>query len=87
MMAATVSHLYQVGELVVLDSRAGHFSKSDAAFTVRAQLPPLGSDFQYRIKSIDEPYERVALEHHLTRVSPRDVAAGGLFKEREMQPI
>lgn len=40
--------------------------KSDAVFTVIALLPPLGDDFQYKMKGIDEPYERVALEHHLT---------------------
>ncbi len=87
MSAATVSHLYRVGERVVLDSRAGYFLKSDAAFRVVAQLPPLGGDFQYRIKSIGEPFERVALEHQLSRASPRDVAGSGFFKERDMQTI
>jgi hypothetical protein len=72
MIAPSVSHLYQVGEMVVLDSRAGYFLKSDAAFTVVKQLPPLGIDLQYRIKSIGEPYERVALEHQLTRALTRD---------------
>jgi hypothetical protein len=78
-----VGHLYRVGEVVVLDSRAGFFSKSDAAFTVIAQMPPLGSDFQYRIKSIEEPYARVVLEHHLTRAVSRKVAADSFFKERD----
>ncbi|MGB8278711.1 MAG: hypothetical protein WCF20_12370 [Methylovirgula sp.] len=87
MTTATINHLYQVGELVVLDSRAGYFLKSDAAFTVVAQLPALGNDFQYRIKSVGEPCQRMVLEHQLTRASPRDAAAGGFFKERDRQTI
>lgn len=87
MITATVRHLYRVGELVVLDSRAGHFLKSDLAFKVIAHLPPLGTVFQYRIKSVSEPYERVVLEHQLTPASPRDAAAKGFFKERDMQTI
>jgi hypothetical protein len=67
MIAPSISHLYQVGEMVVLDARAGYLLKPGAAFAVIAQLPPSGIDLQYRIKSIGEPYERVALEHQLTR--------------------
>jgi hypothetical protein len=66
-IAPTVGHIYRVGEKVILDSRAGYSLKSDGAFTVVAQLPPLGVDLQYRIKSSSEPYERVALEHQLMR--------------------
>lgn len=71
MVAPSASHLYHVGEMVILDSRAGYFLKSNAAFTVIAQLPPLGIDLQYRIKSMGEPYERVVLEHQLTRALAR----------------
>jgi hypothetical protein len=56
MTTAAVGHLYQVGDLVALDSRAGYFLKSDAAFTVVAQLPALGSNFQYRIKSMSQQW-------------------------------
>jgi hypothetical protein len=34
---------------------------------VLAQLPPLGSDLQYRIKSVKEAHQRVAAEHELVR--------------------
>jgi hypothetical protein len=78
MIAATISHLYRVGEMVILDSHAGYFSKSDGAFTVLAQLPPLGTDLQYRIKSIAEPYQRVVLEHQLARALPRDGLVTGI---------
>jgi hypothetical protein len=87
MSAAPVSHLYRPGERVVLDLRAGYFLKSDSAFTVVAQMPPLGNEFQYRVKSVGEPYERVVLEHQLTRAAPRDAAGAGFFKERDMQTI
>jgi hypothetical protein len=31
------------------------------------RLPPQGGDYQYRIKSADEPYDRVAKESELER--------------------
>jgi hypothetical protein len=80
MIAGTVSHLYQAGDKVILNSRSGHFLKSHAAFTVTALLPPLGSDFQYKIKGIGELYERVALEHHLTRAPSYVAKADSFFK-------
>jgi hypothetical protein len=72
MIAPSASHLYHVGETVILDSRAGYFLKPDTAFTIIAQLPPLGSDLQYRIKSMGERHERVVLEHQLTRTLSHD---------------
>ncbi len=81
MIAASVSHRYQTGETVTLNSRAGYSLKSDQTFVVVAQLPPLGSDLQYRIKSIDEPYARVALEHHLVRALPRSGSVADVFPE------
>jgi hypothetical protein len=84
---SAASHLYRVGESVVLDLRAGYVLKSDAAFTVVAQLPPLGTDFQYRIKSVGEPHERVVLEHQLTRTAARKVAGDGFFKEPNRQTL
>ena len=76
MIAATVGHLYRVGEPVILEARAGYAMKPDAVFTVVKQLPPSGRELQYRIKSVGEPYERVALENQLTRPPRRDGAAG-----------
>ena len=45
MSETTIDHLYRVGELVTLDSRAGYSVKAAANFTVLAQLPPVGNDF------------------------------------------
>ncbi|HEY5226173.1 MAG TPA: hypothetical protein VIJ06_05215 [Methylovirgula sp.] len=83
MTTTTIGHRYSVGERVVLDLRAGYFMKTDSAFIVVAQLPPLGNDFQYRIKSIGESHERVALEHHLTAASMGGATADSFFKEGE----
>ncbi|MFZ0558718.1 MAG: hypothetical protein WAM55_05460 [Methylovirgula sp.] len=79
MIAATVSHLYRIGEMVTLDWRAGYFPKSDGVFTVVAQMPPLGSELQYRIKSQSEPYARVAMEHQLARALPFDAPAADVL--------
>jgi hypothetical protein len=65
MIRKNAEHLYRPGETVLLDASLRYFLKSDATFTIVAQLPPLGNDLQYRIKSNKEPYERVALEHQL----------------------
>lgn len=62
-------HLYQIGEEVTFE---GRFEGVRAAggYTVKAQLPPLGDELQYRIRSATEPHERVVLEHQLKRQVP-----------------
>lgn len=87
MSATTIDHLYRIGELVTLNSRAGYSVKAATNFTVLAQLPPVGNDFQYRIKSVAEPYERVVLEHQLAPASQRDRAVSAFFKVRDGQTI
>ena len=52
---------YQPGKLAV--------ATSSAAFTTVRQLPAEGSELQYRIKSSDETFERVARESQLSRRS------------------
>jgi hypothetical protein len=85
---AAVTHRYRVGDLVALTRRAGHFMKSESVFTVIAQLPLLGRDFQYRIKCIAEPYERVASEDQLGPMAlPCDATSDGLFKQPDKQTI
>jgi hypothetical protein len=65
MINKDAQYLFQPGETVVLNTGLRHFLKVDAAFIVLAQLPPLGTELQYRIKSVKEPYERVVLEHQI----------------------
>ena len=79
MRTLLAAHLYLVGQTVTLDPGGGFVSKTGDMFIVRAQLPPLGDVLQYRIKSDDEPYERVVAETQLTRASPTGGSAAGVF--------
>ena len=63
-----MTHLYQIGDKVFFNQGPGFSVKVNDAFTVRAQLPPLGDLFQYRIKSDSEPYERVVSEPQIDRM-------------------
>ena len=74
-----VAHLYLVGQTVTLNKGAGFVSKTGDTFIVRAQLPPLGHVLQYRIKSDDEPYERVVAETQLTLASSASGSVAGVF--------
>jgi hypothetical protein len=76
-----ITHLYLIGQTVTLNPGAGFISKTGETFKVRAQLPPLGDALQYRIKSDNEPYERVVAETQLTPVSPSGGAAAGAFPQ------
>jgi hypothetical protein len=79
MRTLVIGHLYLVGQTVTLNPGAGFVSKTGDTFTVRAQLPPLGDVLQYRIKSDDEPYERVVAETQLTRASPNGGSVASAF--------
>ena len=61
-------HKFKVGELV--DYSPGRMSRPLTArgYKVLRLLPPEGSDPLYRIKSVDEAFERVAKEHELVRL-------------------
>jgi predicted ABC-type sugar transport system permease subunit len=67
------SHIYAIGQSVSFARPPGVGSKLSEVFVVTALLPPLGGgaaglEFQYRIKSEGESYERVAVEHQLSSV-------------------
>ena len=60
------THLYAVGESVSLNFHNGNmFSKLDP-FVIEAQMPPVGTSLQYRIKSRLEACRRVVSEHQLS---------------------
>ncbi len=70
------THLFRVGSIVSLNSTDGRpFPKS--FFRVEAQLPPLGTSLQYRIKSESEGFSRVVVEHQLTSLDAPPVTAPG----------
>jgi len=58
-------HKFKVGQLVNFISRDG----ASGAYQVTQLLPPEGELFQYRIKNVNEPHERVANESELRSVA------------------
>jgi hypothetical protein len=60
-------HKFSIGEVV--DYTPGRQSRPLTArgYKVLRLLPPEGSDLLYRIKSVDEAFERVVKEHELAR--------------------
>jgi hypothetical protein len=62
-------HKYKIGQFV--DYKPGRLSGALSAsrYKVLRLLPAEGSDLLYRIKSVDETFERVAKEHELSQRS------------------
>jgi len=61
-------HKFKIGQSVIYAS--GPFGRGDvSAYKIVKLLPPEGDDFQYKIKSIDEPHERVVKESELARAA------------------
>lgn len=65
-------HIYSIGQKVSFDGLIGTHMKPAGTFTVIKLLPPLGVEFQYRIKSEREAYERVAIEPQLRALEPKE---------------
>jgi hypothetical protein len=61
------SHKYQVGEMVYYTSPTFGRAAATGSYTVVKLLPSDGDDYQYRIKSSGEAFERVAKESQLDR--------------------
>jgi hypothetical protein len=57
-------HKFKIGQLVNYLGR----DRAYGVYQVTQLLPPEGKVFQYRIKNINEPHERVAKESELRRV-------------------
>ena len=60
-------HKYQVGETVYYTSPTFGRAAATGSYTVVKLLPSEGDDYQYRIKSTGEAFERVAKESQLDR--------------------
>lgn len=62
-------HKFKIGQSVSFSS--GPFGRGGAngIYTVTQLLPLEGDDYQYRIKSADEPHERVVKESQLDRIA------------------
>jgi hypothetical protein len=61
-------HRYEVGEAVYYTSPSFGRAAATGSYTVVKLLPSEGDDYQYRIKSSGEAFERVAKESQLERV-------------------
>jgi hypothetical protein len=57
---------FQVGEIVHLSPGR---NVPGGAYEVIKQLPEISGEFQYRIKSMNEPHERVVRESELSKSS------------------
>jgi hypothetical protein len=64
---ALKSHKYSVGQAVYYTSGMLGRAAVSGSYRIVRLLPPDGDDFQYRIKSLGEAYERVARESQLER--------------------
>ena len=64
----STTHKYQVGETVYYTSPTFGRAAATGSYTVVKLLPSEGDDYQYRIKSSGEAFERVAKESQLDRV-------------------
>ena len=62
-----MAHKYQVGETVYFTSPTFGRAAATGSYTVVKLLPSEGDDYQYRIKSSGEAFERVAKESQLDR--------------------
>ena len=60
------SHRFHVGQLVEFRPKKGSpISSARGAYEILKQLPERDGELQYRIKSVAEVHERVALESEL----------------------
>ncbi len=65
--SALKEHKFHIGQTVYFTSRPIGQMAANGTYQVVKLLPSDGDDYQYRIKSADEAFERVAKESQLDR--------------------
>jgi len=65
---SVMPHKYRVGDTVYYTSPSFGRAAASGSYTVVKLLPSEGDDYQYRIKSSGEAFERVAKESQLDRI-------------------
>jgi hypothetical protein len=60
-------HKFRMGQKVTLAPNFAKRNAGGAGYVVTRQLPERGGEFEYRVKSVSEPHERVARESELAR--------------------
>jgi hypothetical protein len=63
----TAEPKFRAGERVRLAASAMKWGVAEGGYVVTKQLPERDGEFEYRIKSMSEPQERVAREGELAR--------------------
>jgi hypothetical protein len=81
------THRFKIGSAVTLSGEGQPLSKA-SRYIVEAQMPPVGTQLQYRIKSETEGFRRVVVEHQLTPFSLSPVTAPTIepAAERALRP-
>ena len=74
------THLFVVGQTVRLRGGFTGASRSAETYRITATLPPGNNSPQYRIRSDNEPHERVSTQDSLEPVAASD--AGSTLSER-----
>lgn len=59
-------HKFKLGQSVRFTPRKLTFPAGAQAYTIVRVLPAEGGEYHYRIKSVYEPYERIAAESELS---------------------
>ena len=60
-------HKFHLGQKVALAERGLRGNATRGTYTIIKMLPERDGEFDYRIKSVSEPHERVARESELRR--------------------
>jgi hypothetical protein len=60
-------HKFRAGQRVTLVANFANRNAGGAGYVVTRQLPERAGEFEYRVKSVSEPHERVARESELAR--------------------
>lgn len=61
------AHKFTIGQSVYYTGAMLGRASAGGSYRIVRLLPPEGGDYQYRIKSVGEAYERVAKESQLER--------------------
>ena len=73
------THLFAIGDIVSLNFHEGNFFSKLDPFVIEAQMPPVGSHLQYRIKSKSELFRRVIAEHQLSQFGSQPQTESTIF--------
>jgi hypothetical protein len=65
--SSMLSHKFRIGQRVEFNPASSR-NVPGGSYEIKKRLPENGGEFEYRIKSVDEPHERLVRESELRRV-------------------